>query len=57
MIVFGEKLVTKKFAFSQKGIDKRDKIVYIIIIKGKYRANRQKGNLNDAETDFCNYGE
>mgnify|MGYP006907442277 CR=1 FL=1 len=44
MIVFGEKLVTKKSVFFQKSIDKLGKIVYIIIIKGKYRANRQKGN-------------
>ena len=57
MIVFGEKLVTKKSVFSRKSIDKLGKIVYIIIIKGKYRANRQKGNSNDAETDFCNHGE
>jgi hypothetical protein len=35
MIVFGKKLVTKKSAFSQKSIDKRAKMVYIIIIKGK----------------------
>nr|DAV80369.1 MAG TPA: hypothetical protein [Caudoviricetes sp.] len=45
MIVFGEKLVTKKSAFSQKSIDKRDRIVYIIIIKGKTQSQQAERKL------------
>nr|DAJ48867.1 MAG TPA: hypothetical protein [Caudoviricetes sp.] len=40
MIVRQKKLVTKKSAFSQKSIDKRNRIVYIIIIKGKTQSQQ-----------------
>jgi hypothetical protein len=45
MIARLKKLVTKKSAFSQKSIDKRDRIVYIIIIKGKTQSQQAERKL------------